>query len=55
MDKTVVGLLDYDTQKEDTYTTSKAVLELIYAFSQLKKKTITYWRLRILYEENKKD
>lgn len=37
MDKTVVGLLDYDTQKEDTYTTSKAVLELIYAFSQLKK------------------
>lgn len=37
MDKTVVGLLDYDTQKEDTYTTSKAALELIYAFSQLKK------------------
>lgn len=55
MDKTVVGLLDYDTQKEDTYTTSKAVLELIYAFLTIKKNPITYWRLRILYEENKKD
>lgn len=37
--------MDYDTQKEDAYTTSKAALGLIYAFSLLKK-TVTNWRLR---------
>lgn len=41
MDKTVVDLLDYDTQKEDTYTTSKAVLELINALIFTIKKNIT--------------
>lgn len=46
--------MDYDTQKEDAYTTSKAALGLIYAFSLLKKTRNILEAQRILYEENKK-